>query len=265
MSEEFSEYVTVQVSMPWHWDAELIAAELECTLQLAPDVTYMARPDAVIKRDDGTYWYVQDKTTSQRPDEFCKGWTTHAELHATALAVEQTCGIEISGAYVQGLYKGYPKNGTLYSPLAYVWAKLAQPGVGKNQYSWEYRSGWERVPITTLDVGAWIQSLPEAIIQQQFPVAGPISINRDLAKTYLAQVRVREQDIKLWSTSPQFKEKFPQHFMHCDEYSKYRRPCAWRDCCWSPVVGRDPIGSGMYQERIPHHTPEETNAVTPTR
>ena len=252
----------------WCKNYRLIATEVECTLPLSPDVTYMARPDAVVQRvSDDTYWYIQDKTSSLSPDNFGSGWDKLPELHATAKAVKHTPGYDISGAIVQGWYKGYLKNNTLYSPLAYCWVKLGQPGVSKPQLSLEYRAGWSREPITKFDAPAWVKSLPEPIIQQQFPVSAPIMIRPDLADTYLAQVLRREEQIRDWADE-EFgpiehtrNEMFPQHFHHCDEWSKYRRPCAFRDCCWAPTVGRDPIGSGLFIRRVSHHAPERDAKV----
>ena len=246
----------------WLRDNEVVATEVECTIVLSPDVTYMARPDAVVRRlSDMTYWYIQDKTSSLSPDSFGQGWDKLPELHATARAIEQTLGFSISGAYVQGWYKGYQKNGTLYSPLAYCWAKPGQPGVGKPQYSFEYRAGWGRIPINSLDVPAWVKSLPEPLIQQQFPVTAPIMIRQDLTDRYLAQILRRELDLKLWRDDCSLTEdgrrlKMAQHFNQCDEWSKYRRPCQFRDCCWAPTVQRDPIGSGLFVRRVSHHQPE---------
>ena len=246
----------------WLQYSRLVATEAECTIALSPDVIYMARPDAVVERlSDHTFWYIQDKTTSQNPQNFVSGWDKSAELHATALAIQHTLGIEISGAYVQGWCKGYLKNNTLYSPLAYCWLKPQQPGIGKAQPSFEYRTGWPRVPVTELDVQAWVKSLPEPLIQEQFPVTAPIMIRHDLAKTYLAQLLRRELGLKLWRDDCRMSEeerrgKFPQHFNQCDEWSKYKRKCSWHDCCWAPTIARDPVASGLYLRRTPHHEPE---------
>lgn len=245
----------------WQQQFVLVHAEIECELVLSPDVTYQARPDAIVQRlSDQTYWYIQDKTTSLNPENFTKGWEKHPELHATALAVEKKLGLQLSGAYVQGWYKGYPKAGTLYSPLAYCWLKPGQPGISKPQPSFEYRAGWPRVAITEVGVEGWVKSLPVPLVLQQFPVTQAIMLRRDLAEAYLKQTLRRELDLKLWhegTDSPEeHRSHFPQHFNQCDEWSKYRRPCSWRDCCWAPGVQRDPVGSGLYVIRQPHHEPE---------
>ena len=246
----------------WLEQYDLLCTEFECTNPLSPDVTYQARPDAIVyRRADQTYWYIQDKTSSLSPEHFTQGWDKHAELHATCVTIEKALGLTMTGSLVQGWYKGYLKTGTLYSPLAYCWLKPGQPGVGKPQPSFEYRAGWPRVPITDLDVAAWVKSLPDALIQQQFPVTQPILLRRDLAQTYYDQVLHRELEIKLWRDDCTLDEasrraKFPMHFQHCDEYGKYKRPCTYRECCWAPTVTRDPVGSGLFVARTPHHQAE---------
>ena len=245
----------------WSRDYELVAAEIEVQKPLAAGIVYQVRPDAVVRRrSDRTHWIMQDKTTSQSPQNFAGQWAKHAELHATALVTGESLGIDVAGTFVQGWYKGYQKQGTLYSPLAYCWLKPAQPGVGKPQPSFEYRAGWPRVPITDLDVPTWVKSLPDALIRNQFPITQPIPLRRDFAQTYLEQVCQREQQIAAWraaaSDEATVRQQFPQHFTNCHEFSVYRRPCAWHDCCWAPMVTRDPMASGLFVQRTPHHAPE---------
>ena len=241
----------------WLTEFELIGAEIECAIPLAPDLTYMARPDAVIRRKaDQTVWVLSDKTTSQNPENFVRQWDKAAQNHAECVAVEQTLGLSVSGFYTQGWYKGYQKAGTIYSPLAYAWCKEGQPGLVKDQWQPEYKYGWTRRRISEFEggVAAWVQRLSTAVIQQQFPVAGPIGLRRDLVKTYLRQVAHREHLLML-AEAP-IAELYPQRFQHCDEFSKFRRPCEFKSCCWVPFVGRDPIASGMYAVRRPHHVIE---------
>lgn len=238
---------------------DVIATELECTLELAPDVLYSARPDAILRRkSDSTLWYFEDKTTSQNPEQFCKQWDKMVQLHASAVVAEGVLKEPIAGAYVQGWYKGYQKAGTFYSPLAYAWCKRAQPGLGKDVWSPTYRVGWERRAITDQGVAAWVSDLPKTLVQDQFPITPPIMIRRDLVKAYFEQVVEREQAIaEIPIDSNNMTMLFPQHFSNCDEYSKFRRACAYKDCCWAPTVRRDPVGSGLYVKREPHHAAEQ--------
>lgn len=242
----------------WLNEYELMGTELECTWPLTADLTYMARPDAVLKRkSDETYWYLDDKTTSQRAENWAKQWDKAVQMHATGIAIEHTTGWPIMGSLVQGWVKGYQKGGTIYSPLCHAWCKEGQPGMTKDQWKAEYVYGWPRRVISHYPggVAAWVKQLPLAVVLQQFPVAGPIMLRRDLVEIYVDELVRREDEMR--SPQASMARVFPHRFSQCDEFGKFRRPCAHRDCCWAPTVGRDPVGSGMFTWREPHHQPEK--------
>jgi len=249
----------------WMREFELLHTEVEVGIQLTPDLFYMARPDAVIRRKaDQTVWILSDKTTSLSADTFVRLWDKSVQNHAECVAVERTLGLTVSGFYTQGWVKGYTKDRTIYSPLCYGWVKEGQLGLTKDQWREKYVYGWERrridryTPLLGWEDGGivgWVTQLPVEVVNAQFPVAGPIPVRRDLVDTYLQQIALREGELMTPLAA------FPQRFHQCDEFGKFRRPCTFRDCCWSPVVGRDPLGSGLYQVREPHHDPEKRQVM----
>lgn len=235
----------------WQLAYELVGTEIECTRPLAPDLTYMARPDAVLRRRlDGTVWVLSDKTTSLDPQRFTQLWDKAVQNHAECICVEETLGLQVAGFYTQGWVKGYKKNNTIYSPLCFAWCKENISGLTRDQWSPIYKSGWTRRRVDAYmgGLGAWVQSLPKELVLEQFPVAGPIMLRRDLVRDYFAQIVEGETGAR----------HYPKHFTNCDEYGKYRRPCEFKACCWVPTVGRDPLGSGLYRRRDPHHAVERT-------
>ena len=243
----------------WLEGFELIGTEVECAHPLSPSVTYMARPDAVLRRkDDQTVWVLSDKTTSLDPQRFTHLWGKAVQNHAECVCVERQLGVTVSGYYTQGWCKGYKKSNTIYSPLAYAWCKEGVGGLTKDQWSETYKYGWSRRRIDAYPGGveAWVKRLPKAMMLDQFPVAGPIMLRRDLVAQYFDEIVERERAILN-------QGRFPHHFANCDEYGKYRRPCEFRDCCWAPTIGRDPIGSGLYKKRVPHHELEATHDENP--
>ena len=44
---------------------------------------------------------------------------------------------------------------------------------------------------------------------------------------------------------------FPHHRKHCEFH--FGDKCEYHSLCFDPVVGDDPMGSGLYQVRMPHH------------
>ena len=254
----------------WLAEFDVVATELEGQYALSSDVRYMARPDAVLRRKhDHTIWVLSDKTTSLDSQRFTQLWDKHAQNHAECVCVEEQLGVEVAGFYTQGWQKGYKKAGTIYSPLAYAWhSQVAKEGYteGSRKSDWRstYMYGWTRRLVKDYPGGiaAWVAQLPLATVLDQFPVAGPIPLRRDLVDTYFEQILAREMAVAAahWHHhgQPMFDTThlYPQHFANCDEYGKYRRPCEFKSCCWAPTVGRDPVGSGLYQMRVPHHAVE---------
>lgn len=227
----------------WKAKYQVVGVEQELTRALSPELTYQARPDALLKDADGRVWYLEDKTTSQAAGAWAKGWDKQVQLHVTA-AIAGAVGI-----IVQGWAKGYEKEGSIYSPLCFAWSRTAS--LGKGQWSATYKPGWGRTRVDRYPGGveAWVHQLPQALILAQFPTTMPILVRPDLVEAFFAQTTRREAEIAAGT-------EFAQHFNQCDEYGKYRRPCAFRECCWAPTVGRDPVGSGLYSWRVPHHAAE---------
>ena len=249
------------------WDAEyeVIATELECAQPLGSALTYLARPDAVLRRrSDGTIWVLSDKTTSLPAATFCQQWQKAVQNHAECVLVEHQLGVTVSGYFTQGWYKGYKKADTIYSPLAFAWCRQGATALTKDVWLAEYKYGWPRRRIDAYPGGiaAWIRQLPAELIHAQFPVAGPTLLRRDMVEAYLTQVTIRDETIvdgqgqRELDIQKQLSWLYPQHFANCDEYGKYRRPCAFRECCWVPSIGLDPLASGLYIKRIPHHDQE---------
>lgn len=55
-------------------------------------------------------------------------------------------------------------------------------------------------------------------------------------------------------SDPLLDSVFPHNKKVC--YFMYGEICPYVPLCWKPEVAADPIGSGLYQIRVPHHKPE---------
>lgn len=262
---------------------DIVAVEQEVQKRLTPSLTFMARPDLILRsKADGTYWYWEYKTSGQRPEDWLKQWPKAVQVHSAILATEETLGLKLAGCIVQGLYKGYKardKSGeNLRSPFCEGWRWL---GGARVEYSYTYMraKGWERfAPADSFDGGtaAWVEAMPADMLSEQFPRTPPIFLRRDLADRFFSQLVEREKEInnavhaiKLLSgdyehmTQEQVEDSiqsimdraFPMAFSQCTgRYGKY--DCPMLEACWNPTVNADPIRSGLYKRREPHHTPE---------
>lgn len=247
----------------WLREYELISIEQEYPKHLSEWLIHNAKPDTLMrKKIDGTIWYgPEDKTTKWIPS--LNGYSSNVQLHSTALCVEDHIGERVTGCMVQGLYKGMTRDEKFHHPLVYAYCKEGIPGVMPDQWGSKWVRGWERRATTDFPGGirGWITYLLKKdpkVVEGVFPNSPPVMLRRDLAAIHLAQVLLREEEIKTWHDEGRPKEKiiqiFPQHFSQCNEYGKSAKPCEFKDLCWNATVQRFPLAS--YRWREPHHENE---------
>jgi hypothetical protein len=248
---------------------ELVATEREVLLQLTPDLTLQARPDLVLRhRLSGALWNCELKTTGYIEAQWLQAWTKAPQLQLTVLAAEESFGEAFAGSIVVGLYKGRKgRDGRQSSPFAWGWRTEDLPGILRPQFSYEEqrRKGWERFLTQGYPGGVaqWVADMPEELLARQFAVTEPIFLRRDLVDALVRQVVHREDEIARAAarfavdgtvTPAVLDEVFPQYFNNCTP--AFGHNCEFNEPCWVPWVGRDPLASGLFVPREPHHEAE---------
>lgn len=239
---------------------EIIAVERE--LEYAHDgLVFMAKPDLVVRNlSDGSFWYIEYKTTSSKREAWINQWDTAIQLHSTIRAIEKTLGERVSGVIVQGLYKGYESYGKQNSPFCYAYQRYGTPPFGKTENIYEYRSGFKRFPTWELEGGvkAWVAGMPEEVLGDQFPCTPPIYVKDHMIDNFFAQRSVREHEIlegvKLFNETGDdhvLNTYFPQKFDQCQP--GFGKPCDYRRICHGYVP--DPLEQGFVL-RQSHHAQE---------
>jgi hypothetical protein len=227
----------------------------------------MTTPDLILTPKDPAFaaagkGYLEWKTTSLSGQSWFKQWQTAVQFMAAAAALKQQTGEEIAFYVVQGLQKGRYADGWLHSP--FVWAWRNQLGE-VTEWSWEVqrKKGWERVPVWEYERGGsreWVQDMPLEELEQQFPCTPPLMVDEEMLATFIRQCEKREAEIASFRCSGDelqadiFEGTFPQHFTACCPPIGYG--CSYVECCHQPVVGRDPLASGKFKVREPHHAME---------
>ena len=245
---------------------EVVATEQELTIKLeeGPDTfVWMVRPDALLRdRQSGALVYLEFKTTGSTSPGWLAQWATKPQLWLGPWALERTYGEPVEQTLVQGLYKGYNYKGEWRSPLvtAFQGAPVVR-GVGQMgqaQWTHEYKRGWDRRPASAYPGGmeAWAAHLPMEVLQAQFPRPAPVFTNQPLFEAFLRQTQQREREIVWARGKPEAVREalFPQNFGGC--VPAFGSSCAYERACWMPQVGKDPLGSGYFGKREPHHTQE---------
>jgi len=219
---------------------------------------WQSRPDIVWRRrrDDGLF--VMDVKTSGSRDTAAQIEVKlqHSTLvHAQMASLEASMGESAIGFLYEGVYKGYqekkPHRDIGYkrqmTPFIYVYFTpgdgLSDPVMSDSNW----RSGKPtmlcNLPMTIKD---YIEGLPSAVVLKQFVVPPPLGIDPRKVDQWKAQVPVEETR---W-VAPQ--EPFPMNDNHCFRYGVKRR-CHFVPLCYTEATRKDPIGSGEYAVRVPHH------------
>lgn len=230
-------------------------------------VTLASKPDTILRhRESGDCVYVEWKTTRSTDARWLKSWHRHPQLIAGALGAAEQLGVVIDHAYVVGLYKGYEYKGQLNSPWISAWRKLS-PISG-----WEYSpdrpqswKGWEKFLVADLEGGGleqWVRVMPYERLQGYFIWTDPITCDPELTAAWLRQSAWREYEIAearreatiVANAPPAIDRVFPQNFLACEP--PWGHVCPYLEACWLRHVQQDPVGSGAYRWREPHHQQE---------
>lgn len=182
-------------------------------------------------------------------------------------------------------YLGFKTQDT---PLAYGWMRK---GVTEDEDEWAWRYKWQTEeinpktgrPVSTQlgkgfrkvsiwdnypgGVKEWIADLAAQRITPRhvnaldaiFPQSMPVSRREDEIESWRRQVVVQEARVKYHTScveaNPQMLDDFfPQHTARCFDY---QARCQFYECCFTPAVKADPLGSGLYQIRVSNH-PEKS-------
>jgi hypothetical protein len=176
-----------------------------------------------------------------------------------------------------------------YSPLIRGY-KLITPTEVRYSHSWFYPNpenksgksaigkGWEPFNVWESDISIkqWVEMLasgsvqPECgdIIKQQ--VITPVEYFRAEGEIGEAIEEVKAQEARIKGAvnlveiaigqddqteySSLLSRYFPHVRKHCEFH--FGGPCEYKALCWKPEVTQDPVGSGLYQIRTPHHEAE---------
>jgi hypothetical protein len=235
----------------------IVGVEQEATYVMADGIEFIARPDLLMADAQGGIHYIEFKSTSSKKPEWVNSWDTAVQLHSSVKAVEATTGILPEDVTIVGFYKGYVSYGRQNSPFAYGYKRSGNPPFTQDQIQYDYKAGFKKFEVWSMEGGckAWIDSMPESVLADQFPMTAPIYINEDLINGFFDQRTRREQDIQYAVESMDTVEPkdvllakyFPQRFDACAPAWGYG--CEFKKLCFGFV--QDPTSEG-FTLRIPH-------------
>lgn len=252
-----SEYEFVLIEQELRW---------EVGEALGVRVVDMLRLDGLLRRRaDRSLFYLEFKSAASCDDAWIEGWEINSQFLLNIQAVEEVLGERIMGVVIEGLEKGHrdidrSKGSATYgqeiqnSPFCYAWSRV--DGEGKRVTETRYRAGLSRCSWASLGVSP--EGVQRAIgddrsrlfpsVPALRPSGGQLRAHREQFLWQEARVYRKTELVRAGGSLDQ---EFPQNPDQCRRFR--RHPCPFLDVCFDPQTGRDPLGSGLYESRVPNH------------
>lgn len=248
------EVLTRRIGWVWafatHWwprlqeEWEVVQVEFEIVLDRFP-LWVNVIPDLVLRhRVHGHLAYYEWKSVGMLTKEWVNYWPRAIQVHIGMMAIAEELGEEVKTGKVVGLTKGREYRGRLSHPFIYGYTNddgrwFTEHAHGRHPTGvWEYPEG----PVE------YLKLLSAEKCLDQFPTSAPIGLNARLVEECCQQRLLREQAIRAGGS---LDALFPMSFSRC-------RPviggvCPYLEACHNATVNADPLGSGLYKPREPHH------------
>lgn len=252
-------------ALAWMWvkrrlpaildEYDVVETEKEYLWPIGDGIDVMVRCDCLLRRKaDKALFLLEFKTTRAFTPLWASQWNFNSQINSNLQAMEEIKGERVEGVIIEGLLK---------SPmLARYWVKPDGTISLKGHRGWELHEAkelgapkeWAEHPIwTDMDrdslfntlmpkrpVTAQLQRWRRQTVAQEDHIAGAVLMVRGLSGEPELQQAALDAG-------------FP---MYDDACMTYGHPCDFMDICYKEEVRLDPVGSGLYMVRVPHHAPE---------
>lgn len=107
----------------------------------------------------------------------------------------------------------------------------------------------------------WVRNMPEEVLRKQYYLAGPYQRPARLVERFFDQAYSHEKDyanrLAVIAASPgSLEETLDAEIPPSWDCHRYYQECPFIPICHEAEASKDPIGSGLYVPRRPHHEPE---------
>lgn len=238
-----------------------VMVEAELPLDRRPLVVGTT-PDRILEDERGNLIYREYKSTISASGKWMNYWKYAIQLHIGMKAAQEELGRKIQYAQIMGLMKGDERNGRLIHP--YVWAWYS---ASKNAWTHEYnkaRGGdWAVRPVWEYEGGIieWVKRVGKDEAMAQFPHSEPVFLNERMLEDWVGRRTARHQKIE--EVKEECRNSWESRVIHFEPRTSKCAPpfgpaCPYRPLCWNAENQRDPLKTGDFVPRTPHHMFELT-------
>lgn len=230
-------------------DREVVMVEKELILDRSP-LQIACTADAVLGEPDRADLECLDfKSVAILGKGWFDHWRYAIQLHINMAAIEEELGRPCRRARIIGWFKGKEEGALLRHPYVYGYSDGLNGWSGDWKRDWTLRPVWEYNGASPIEsIRNWVDLLGEEVALNQFPFSAPVGFDPRLLDICVHERTEREREIALGVA------RFEHSFERC-------RPtigavCPYLEACHNASIEADPIGSGLYVPRTPHHEVE---------
>lgn len=252
---------------------EVVAVEREFLMELDDGrIGLMVKPDLVLRAKATKALTIMDwKTFSTFNAESTPAqFRDSVQLALMTAVVEESLGEPVESFWIAGMLKGQRKyferdKGEMKTPERRVYSHLlyANPPQHPFKPNWSTNGYWyNKQPVWDhMSAEQWVQLLkvsePE-LLREMFPMMGPFPRQTQMIPQALRGIVAGENRIidALWKLNDGADpvDLFSRSYGNCTSY--YGEECPFYRLCYGLQGSDDPLGSGLYKVRRPHHEPE---------
>jgi len=265
---------------------EVVSVEQAFSWQMSSEVRGMMRMDAVLRRRDDGLLHIWDAKTMTAPSQdWMRKWEHDDQWLMYLLAAEDFYREPLGGVLVEGIVKGLyrtdtakssPFSGKKIQQSPYCYGYMLDGDIPMRQSAYTAKKGWQKFSVAESGMTSeeWFREvlLPEHRAQQggfdlneQFIIVPPFAPTRRELERWRKQTVFGEvvwarrlRDIQE-AEGPDRDELLdcyaPCTHGRCHKYGT-DNTCQFEPICFNETIEADPIGSGLYEYREPHHQQE---------
>lgn len=242
-------------------DYETVFLEHELVLERSP-LWIAVTPDRVLRQRSApnklVEWDYKGVGGWGATMNWMEYWPYAIQQHTILKAIEEEVNEAPAHGRIMGLYKGQQKDGRLHHP--YVWAFYdTDTGewwpLGSGKRGLTYRPVWE------YDGGIleWVKKCGPEVAASMFPFSRPIFLNDRLLEWTTKSRTHRE--LTVYAVREACQKDLMARAIHFEPRFSKCRPvvgdsCPYLSACHNATINADPVGSGLYVPRTPHHDVE---------
>lgn len=245
-------FIEPQIRANW----EDIGIEKELILDRDP-LWVPCTPDRVLvnKLNPQQIVYQEYKTTITAGFKWQQSWRYAIQLHIGIKALEEELKRKVAFGRIAGLMKGDYRDGRLSHPYVYGYWNASS-----NNWSTEYKSGHDWVPMPVWEypggIVQWVERHGRETALSQFPHSAPVFLDERLLDGWVERRTRRQKAVRI--VKDRCVEDLAKRAIHFERRTDQCRPAFGEPCpyllpCWNADAELDPMASGEFEPRTPHH------------